>query len=262
MGRDMDDKTSILVVDDDLGMCETLSDIMEDKGYRTFIALDGHEAIERVKEMDFDAILMDIRMPGMNGVETFRQIKGIQPDTAVVMMTAYAFEDLIKDALREGAYGVLYKPFEIERVLSVIDGVGEGGLVLVVDGDRDSCEFFKDILEARGYQVSIALSGEEAIEMARENSYDVVFIDTNLPDMNGLETYLAIKEVSPQAVTVMMAAYSREVDDLLEEPLGGDVRNYLRKPFEIEEVIQLVDGICRRKRRGGERDASRSADSV
>ena len=255
MGRNMDDKASILIVDDDAGMCETLSDIMEDKGFRASVALDGYEAVEKAREADFDIILMDIRMPGMNGVEAFKRIKGIQPGTAVVMMTAYAVEDLIREALREGAYGVLYKPFDMERMIGLIDAMKEKGLVLVVDDDRDSCEFFKDVLETRGYQVSIAWSGEEAIEVVKENSYDMVFINTKLPNMNGLETYLAIKEIRPQAVTVMMAAYSQDVDDLLEEPLGGDVHSYLHKPFEIEEVIQLVDEICRRKRQGGERDA-------
>ena len=118
-------------------------------------------------------------------------------------------------------------------------------------------EFFKDILEARGYQVSIALSGGEAIEAVRENSHDMIFIDMKLPNKGGLETYLAIKEINPQAVTVMMTAYSREADDLLEEPSGADVHTYLYKPFEVEEVIQLVDGICRRKCQGGERDTGR-----
>jgi len=258
----MDHKASILIVDDDAGMGETLTDIMEAKGYHAVMALGGYVAIEKVKEMNFDVILMDIRMPGMNGVETFKQIKSIQPDTAVVMMTAYAVEDLITEALHEGAYSVLYKPFDMDRMIGLIDSVKEGGLVLVVDDDRNNCETFRDILEARGYQVSIAWSGEEAIEMARENSYNMVFIDTKLPNMNGLETYLAIKKVSPQSVAVMMASYSREVDDLSEETLGGDVHTYLHKPFEIEEVIQLVDGISRRKRQGGERDAGHSADFV
>jgi CheY-like chemotaxis protein len=262
MERNMDDKASILIVDDDAGMCETLSDIMEDRGYRTIIALDGYEAVEKVRELDFDVILMDIRMPGMNGVETFRQIKGIQPDAAVVMMTAYAVEDLIEDALLEGAYGVLYKPFDMERMIGLIDGMKEGGLILVVDDDRDNCEFFKDILEARGYQVSIALSGEEAVEMAREDKHDMIFIDMKLPGMNGLETYLAVREINPQAVAVMMTAYPQEANGLLEEPLGEGVYTCLYKPFEIEEVIQLVDGICRRNRQGGEREAGHSADSL
>ena len=258
----MDDKASILIVDDDAGMCETLSDIMEDKGYSTFIALDGHGAIEKVRERTFDVILMDIRMPGMNGVETFKEIKKIQPETAVVMMTAYAVEDLIREALREGAYGVLYKPFDMERMIGLIDGMREGGFILVVDDDPNVCETFKDIFEERGYQVSIALSGEEAIEIARDNSYDMVFIDMKLPTMNGLETYLAIKEINPQAVSVMMTAYQQEMDDLMEEALRKDAYTCFHKPFDIEEVITLVDEICHRKRQGGEQDAGHRADSL
>ena len=71
----MDNKGNILIVDDDMGICETLSDIMEDKGYRAFMASDGFEAVEKAREVAFDIILMDIRMPGINGVETFRMIK-------------------------------------------------------------------------------------------------------------------------------------------------------------------------------------------
>ena len=189
----MDDQASVLIVDDDVGMGETMSDIMEDKGYRTVIALDGYEAVEKARETAFDIILMDIKMPGMDGVETFRQIKKIHPETAVVMMTAYAVEDLIREALREGAYGVLYKPFDMERMIGLIEDVRAGGLILLVDDAPDACVTFKDILEAKGYQVGTALSGEEAIEIARENRHDMIFIDMKLPTINGLQTYLAIR---------------------------------------------------------------------
>jgi len=91
--------------------------------------------------------------------------------------------------------------------------------------------------------------------VAREDEHDMSFIDMKLPGMNGLETYLAIREINPQAVTVMMASYPQEASSLLEESLGGGVYTCLYKPFDMEEVIQLVDEICRRKRRGGERDA-------
>jgi len=258
----MGNRASILIVDDDMGMCETLSDIMEGKGYHTVIALDGYEAVEKAKESAFDVILMDIKMPGMNGVETFRQIKKIHPETAVVMMTAYAVEDLIREALREGAYGVLYKPFDIERMIGLIEGVKGGGLILVVDDDLNACATFKDILEARGYKVGTALSGEEAIEIARENRHDMIFIDMKLPTINGLQTYLAIKEVNPQAVAVMMTAYRREMGDLVEEALKKDAYTCLYKPFDVEEVIKLVDEICRRKRQRGQRGELCSADSL
>lgn len=262
MTRGMDDKSSILIVDDNVGMCETLSDIMEDRGYRTVVALDGYEAVERVREAAFDVILMDIKMPGMDGVETFREIKNVDPETAVVMMTAYAVEDLIREALREGAYGVLYKPLDMERVMSLIEDISGGRLILVVDDDPNICATLKDILEARGYKVGTASNGERAIAIAREHKYDVIFIDTRLLTTDGLETYLAIKEVNPQAVAVVMTGHRQEVSDLVEEALEKDAYTCLYKPFDVEQVIKLVDEICHRKRQRGQQEEGRSANSL
>lgn len=72
-------KANILIVDDDDGMIETLRDILIDLDYNVEIASDGYKAIEIVKNQSFDVILMDIKMPGINGVETFKEIKSIQP---------------------------------------------------------------------------------------------------------------------------------------------------------------------------------------
>jgi two-component system response regulator HydG len=125
----MDDKASILIVDDDVGMCETLFDIMEDRDYRPTIASNGYEAIEKVREATFDTILMDIKMPGINGVETFKQIKKIRPEAVVVMMTAYAVEGLIEEALHEGACGVLRKPLDVKKMIELIEGAKERGFI-------------------------------------------------------------------------------------------------------------------------------------
>ena len=248
----MDNKGNILIVDDDMGICETLSDIMEIKGYDTAIALDGYEAIRKVKEGAFDVILMDIKMPGINGVETFKEIKKVRPEIAVVMMTAYAVEDLIGEALREGAYGVLYKPFDMEQMIGLLEGVKGGGFVLVVDDDPNTCVTFKDVLEAKGYQVGTASSGEEAIGMAGESDFDMIFIDMKLPTINGLQTFMAIREVNPQVVAVMMTAYRREMGDLVDQALKKDAYTCLYKPFDVGNMISLVGEICDRKRQRGE----------
>ncbi len=72
-------KTRVLMVDDDDEMIETLSDILEDLDYHVEVASDGYKAIKMVKTQSFDVILMDIKMLGINGVETFKEIKSIQP---------------------------------------------------------------------------------------------------------------------------------------------------------------------------------------
>ena len=117
----------LLVVDDDSGMRDTLLDILEARGYRVGVAADGIEALEAIKTERYDLVLMDILMPRMNGVEALKQIKGIDDSVIVIMMTAYAVQDLIEEALREGVYRVLYKPLDIDEALSLIDEAISGG---------------------------------------------------------------------------------------------------------------------------------------
>ena len=96
-------KTNILVVDDIRSMRVTLGGILEDKGHNVVMVENGYQAIEAVKKTLFDVIFIDIKMPGINGVQTFREIKKIDRKAVVIMMTAYAVEDLRKEALEEGA---------------------------------------------------------------------------------------------------------------------------------------------------------------
>ena len=114
-------ETNILVVDDLKGMRVTLGGILEDEGHNVVLAENGYQAIEAAKQTSFGLIFMDIKMPGINGVQTFREVKKINPQAAVIMMTAYSVEDLGREALEEGAYAVVYKPFDIENILSIIE---------------------------------------------------------------------------------------------------------------------------------------------
>ena len=112
----------ILVVDDDPGMCETLSDILEDKGFAVGTAQDGRSAIDQMKAEPYDLILIDIMMPGMNGVEALQEIKAINPHAMTFIMTGHSrLEGLVSEALWAGVDGVLYKPFDIEEVIDLIE---------------------------------------------------------------------------------------------------------------------------------------------
>jgi len=158
--------------------------------------------------------------------------------------------DLVQQALEEGAYGIIYKPLDIERVVAIIEEAREakrGALVLVVDDDPATCTTLRNILTKKSYQVGIAYTGEEAIALAQEAAHDILFIDLKLPTLNGLETYLAIRETNPQAVTIMMTAYRQEMAHLVEVALQTHAYACLYKPLEMEELLSLVDEIVKRK---------------
>jgi DNA-binding NtrC family response regulator len=160
-----------------------------------------------------------------------------------MMMTAYVVEDLVQEALEEGAYGVLYKPLDIEKVVAIIERAREarqGALILVVDDDPGTCITFKNVLVKKSYKVGIAYTGEEAIAVVQENVYDVIFIDMKLPTINGLETYLAVKEIKPEAVVVVMTAYRQEMAALVEEALHNQAYTCLYKPLDMQEVLRLI----------------------
>lgn len=248
----MDEKASVLIVDDNISLCKTMSFILGRKGCHVNTAKNGPEAIEKVKQKNFDLIFMDIKMPLMDGVETFRSIKKIRPEAVVMLMTGYSVENLVQQALQEGAYGIIYKPVDIEKVVLIIKDAKkakEGALILVVDDDSGTCITLKNILTNKGFNVGIAHNGEKAIAMAGEKSYDIIFIDMKLPTINGLETYLSIKKVNPEAVAIMMTAYHQEMDELVEAALKNHAYTCLYKPFDMEMLLRLVDEIRERKKK-------------
>lgn len=112
---------TVLVVDDDRDIVETLCDIFELRGWRTMRAYDGQDAVRLATENDVDWIVMDVRMPRLTGVEALQAIREKVPHARVVLMTAFATNELTARAERAGATRVLYKPFEPSTLFAVID---------------------------------------------------------------------------------------------------------------------------------------------
>ncbi len=247
----MEAKKHILLVDDEIDLTMTLSFILKRKGYTVDTANNGQEAIGKVKERLFDLVLLDIKMPLMNGLEIYKRIKQIKPETVVILMTAYAVEDLIQEALQEGAYGIIYKPLDIENVFALIQEVTEkkhGALVLVIDDDQSSSVKLQNILSKKGFKVASCATGEEAITMAQKKPpYEILFIEMRLPAINGLETYLKIKESNPEIVAIMMTSSSQEIHDIAREILTYGAYACLYKPLDTEKVLQLIEEIVRRR---------------
>jgi CheY-like chemotaxis protein len=243
----MQEQARILIVDDDPSTVRTTAMILERKGYAVETAENGLEAVNMVEEQDYEVILMDIKMPEMNGVEAHRRIKAIRPDTTVVMITAYAVEALIQQALDDGAYGILYKPLDIDKMIAIIEDAHakrENALIMVVDDDPKICKMMRNILVEKGYRVLTASSGEEAIAMAEENACDVIFVDMKLPTINGLETYLAIRETNPKTVAIMMTAYRHEMDELIDLAMEKSASACFYKPLDMNALLAYVEKVC------------------
>jgi CheY-like chemotaxis protein len=110
--------TSVLVVDDEPGMRETLVDILEAAGYTVRSAGDGDVALRLIQEGDYDVVVMDVRMPGRDGVSVL--IDSGAPPPQVILITAYAVEERLREAREAQAYAVLHKPFAPPRLLHLV----------------------------------------------------------------------------------------------------------------------------------------------
>ncbi|MDA8442323.1 MAG: response regulator [Peptococcaceae bacterium] len=117
----------ILVVDDQMGVRRLLYEAFKEEGYEVEMAASGLEAIETVKKSIPSIILMDMKMPGMNGLEALKEIKKLDQEIAVIMMTAYGELEIVAQAMKLGVKEYITKPFDlnelkqlVKRILAVI----------------------------------------------------------------------------------------------------------------------------------------------
>lgn len=237
----MTTKPKIMVVDDDPGMRLTLEGIIEDEGFDVVGAEDGLRAIALAKTAHFDLIFMDIKMPGINGVETYREIKRTSPGSVVVMMTGFSVDDLIQDALEEGAYAVLYKPFEMEEIIDVMDKVLKNTFVLLVDDMPSDRMIMRSILEDNGYLVSDARNGEEAVAMAAQRHFGLILMHIKMPGIDGTETLERIRRLDPQVKAIFVSGYTSEPP--VSESLRAGAYTAIVKPDDPDELLELVRSV-------------------
>jgi DNA-binding NtrC family response regulator len=153
----------------------------------------------------------------------------------------------MRQALDEGVFAVLSKPLDMDRLFRTIEDAkrdGNGGLILAVDDDKEICNNFMDILGERGYEVTAAYDGEEAVTKAKANSFDILLLDMNLPLLNGLEVYRRIKTTQPNIVAIIISGYAQEMDSLIMQAMKENAHTFLRKPVNMGQLLGLVEGIC------------------
>ncbi|MDU4356873.1 sigma-54-dependent response regulator transcription factor ZraR [Phytobacter diazotrophicus] len=115
-------QVDILVVDDDISHCTILQALLRGWGYRVALAHNGVQALEQVRQQVFDLVLCDIRMAEMDGIETLKEIKTLNPSIPVLIMTAYSSVDTAVEALKSGALDYLIKPLDFDKLQQTLSG--------------------------------------------------------------------------------------------------------------------------------------------
>lgn len=245
----MEEKTKVLVVDDDRRMVKTICDILKVKGYEVDEAYTGEDALEKVKSGRADCVLMDIKMPGINGVEALKMIKGMSPHLPVVLMSAYTTEELEDEAKQHGAYAVLTKPLDISSILSFLSLLKKEESVLIVDDDPEFCRTLKNVLQSRHFRVHTEADPGKVLGHMEESYKLVVVLDLKIGKANGLEVLKSIRSKYPTKPVVLVTRYKEEMEDSIERGMKIGAYTCLYKPFVADALIESIEEISDMKRR-------------
>jgi len=113
-------KVRILLVDDEEDFVQALSERLAMRDYDVTTSLSGEDAVEKIKHYNFDVVILDVLMPGLNGIDVLKEIKGIKPLTEVIMLTGHATVETAIEGMKLGANDYLMKPCETEDLVSKI----------------------------------------------------------------------------------------------------------------------------------------------
>ena len=239
----------ILVVDDNVDLADSICDALLLENYTVDSAYDGERALELFQENSYDLAFLDVKLPGKNGVECFMEMRVMQPECKVVIMTGYRVEELVQQAIDHGALRIMHKPFEMEEVYSLVEEVKPDGIILVVDDNPSFIESVEDLLSSAGYSVCTATDGGEAVEKMLKENVDLLLLDLKLPIMSGLEVYLKLKELNRVVPTIIVTAYVEEEAETINQLRSLKVTGILSKPFDPEHLLSVLqETLARRKK--------------
>lgn len=246
-------KGRILLVDDNEEFLDSTKDVLEEENYQVATAVGGEEAIRQVEHSVFDVILMDIKMPGINGVDAFIEMKKRNPAVKVIMCTAYIVENLIRRAWEEGAYAVLNKPLQMDllfRTLEMVGQSGNRGAILIADRDRQFCVDVQSALRDCGHRVEVSHDGRDALKRAEHYAFDILLLDMHLSLVNGVEVHRRIKAARPNTFMTVIFVCAEEMNNEVQRKLREESGlTVLVKPLDMARLTDLVATMCAAIRR-------------
>ena len=236
--------TRLLIVDDEQDTCSNLSDIFTDLGFQVDVAYHGSAALALVERNTYDIALLDLRMPGMDGLELYRHIHRISAGTVAIMVTAYASSATAASVMDAGAWRIMCKPVNFPKLLQFVDEATKQPLVLVVDDDHDLCESLWELFRDYSYRVCLAHDIAQAVDKLHEREYHVVVVDMKLPTGTGTEVLAYLPQTNPQARSIVITGHRSEMEPFVQRALAGGANAVCYKPFDVKLLVETVSRLC------------------
>jgi CheY-like chemotaxis protein len=234
----------ILVVDDDTDNANSLAELFHMEGHQVDTVYSGEAAIAAYGTARYDIAFMDVMMPGKNGVESFLEIKKLQPDARVYMMTGYSVEQLLQQAIENGAMGVLSKPLSTAKVLAVLQDVSPAGIVLIAEDDPDFGPELKQLIESIGMQCELVQNGRDALAKVMAGGVDILILDLKMPLIDGVEVYTKLKEAGRTVKTIIITGNGAEYANTFDAIKDVAITGILNKPFDPMSLLDRLENLA------------------
>lgn len=270
------DAIDVLIADDDEVLLETAVDTLSSLGLNVDVAHSGAEAVENVKRRhedgkDYGVVIVDMKMPDIDGIETIRRIhQNVSSNIPVILISAYDWSDIEQKAKEVGVNGFLSKPLfrstlydklnevlgtqtkpmEIENDYSDLEGLN----ILIAEDNDINWEIISTLLESFGITSERAENGRicvEKLKSAPKDSYLMVFMDIQMPEMNGLDATRAIRALDdPWASTIPIVAMTADAfSENITECMNAGMNGHIAKPIDIKLVIKEIRRIKEESKR-------------
>jgi signal transduction histidine kinase/DNA-binding response OmpR family regulator/HPt (histidine-containing phosphotransfer) domain-containing protein len=261
----------VLVVDDNATSRDIFREMLESFSFEVSVVATGEEGITEIeaasKGKPFELVVMDWKMPGMDGIEASKRIKnhpGLNKTPAIIMVTAYGYEEVMQQAEGVGLEGFLLKPVNPSMLFdTIMQAFGEavpetsrvvqrqeqevetlkyiqGAQLLLVEDNEINQQVAKEILEGAGLNVTLATNGQEAVNAVKGNEYDAVLMDVQMPVMDG---YTATREIRKDErfkdlPIIAMTAHAMAGDE--DKSLQAGMNGHVTKPIDPEQLFATL----------------------
>jgi CheY-like chemotaxis protein len=253
---------NVLLADDDEVLLETARDTLQSIGVKADTVSGGEEALRKVSEKEYDVVILDLKMPGMDGIEASRRIREKVGDRVpILLISAYDWSDVEDKAKTSGANGFIGKPLfrstlynklnellgnRSERVELDEDDSDIAGMRILVAEDNDiNWEIISMLLQMHGIEAERAENGKECLDRmanAKQGEFDLIFMDIQMPVMNGIDATRAIRALEdPWASGIPIIAMTADAfSENVSECLSAGMNGHIAKPIDIKIVLREI----------------------
>lgn len=247
----------LLLVDDEEEFLLATSQALGRRGISVTVAPNGVTALEKISRELFDIVVLDVKMPDIDGIEVFNQLRDSHPEMPVILLTGHPSTSDAFHTSKKGIADYIAKPVDMDELAGKVKEVivrsrqkpqesttgSDSGTepkisVMIVDDEVDLLQSLSRAFTRRGLRVATAESGSRALDILDSVLVDVMVLDVKMPGMDGLEVLTRVKERHPSIQVILLSGHP-SVDAALEGiKLGAS--EYLKKPAEIGELVDTI----------------------